>query len=164
MTDRSVYDYAFLGEVSYWFETTDELFVAVRYAHAGGDRDYLFASSFEQILDLANILPPTTDIVVFRQKQLPYRGTADEQLLGTVLAEIPDGTEWLLLTLRREGEQDYTSKSGSTHEALRAAFGEFSGKHVMVGVAPTFSAADGEDAQSALVPFPDGSVRRAEAY
>lgn len=164
MTDRSVYDYAFLGEVSYWFETSDELFVAVRYAHAGGDRDYLFASSFEQILDLANILPPTTDIVVFRQKQLPHRGTADDQLLNTALAAIPDGTDWLLLTRRREGEKDYTSVSGATHEALRVAFAELRGKYVAVGVAPVFSGADGEDVQSALVPFPDGSVRRAEAY
>ncbi|HET6261489.1 MAG TPA: hypothetical protein VFG99_04540 [Chloroflexia bacterium] len=164
MDDRSVYDYAFLGEVSYWFETSDELFVAVRYAHAGGDRDYLFADSFAQILDLANILPPTTDIVVFRQKQLPYRGTADESLLSAALAGIPDGADWLLLTRRREGEQDFTSKSGSTHEGLRGAFGEFRGKYVAVGAAPVFSGADGEDVQSALVPFPDGSVQRAEAY
>jgi hypothetical protein len=128
MADRSVYDYAFLGEVSYWFETSDELFVAVRYAHAGGDRDYLFADSFAQILDLATILPPTTDIVVFRQKQLPFRGTADERLLSAVRASIPDGADWLLLARRREGEQDFTSMSGSTHEGLRAAFGELRGK------------------------------------
>ncbi len=164
MDDRSVYDYSFLGEVSYWFERADELFVAVRYAHAGGDRDYLFARSFEQILDLANILPPSTDIVVFREKQLPYRGAADEQLLSIALAGIPDGVEWLLLTRKREGEQDYTPRSGSTHEALRAAFAEFRGKRVAVGVAPVFSGRDGEDVQSALVPFPDGSVQRAEAY
>lgn len=164
MTDRSVYDYAFLGEVSYWFESSDELFVAVRYAHSGGARDYLFARSFEQILDLANILPPTTDIVVFRQKQLPYRGTADGKLLSTVLAAIPDGTNWLVLSRRRENEQDYTPKSGSTHAALRAELEECRGKYVAVGVEPVFSGDDGEDVQSALVPFPDGSVQRAEAY
>ena len=164
MIDRSVYDYAFLGEVSYWFETADELFVAVRYAYSGGARDYLFADSFAQILDLASILPPGTDIVVFRQKQLPFRGRADESLLSAALAGIPEGADWLLLARRKEGEQDFTPQSGSTHEGLRAAFGELRGKYVAVGAAPVFSGADGEDVQSALVPFPDGSVQRAEAY
>lgn len=164
MADRSIFDYSFLGEVSYWFETGDEVFVAVRYAHSGGAKDYLFAQSFEQILDLATILPPTTEIVAFKQKHLPYRGPADAQLLSTLLATIPDGTAWLLLSRRREGEQDYTPKEGSTHRELRAAFEEFRGKQVAVGIAPVFSGVDGEDVQSALVPFPDGVVQRAEAY
>ncbi len=164
MTDRSIYDYSFLGEVSYWFETTDEVFVIVRYANSGGARDYLFASSFDRILDLASILPPATELVVMKQKQLPYRGPADPQLFNSVITSIPDGTPWLLLSRRREGEQDYTPIEGRTHQELRAAFEGLRGKYVAVGAAPSLIDVDSEEVQSGLVPFPDGSVQKAEAY
>lgn len=158
MSPRSALDHTFLEQVQEWIEDSKEVFVVLRYAYLAGARDYLFIRSFQQFQVLLTTLPPRTDVIVFRERQLPIRGLASESLLEEALAGIPDGADWFLLC--REGTKpgDFSSEGDNTHIALETAFREFQGKQIALGPDPPWHEADNATMQSGLIPLPDGRV------
>lgn len=159
MALRSTEDNNFTELVRRWLEQNGEIFVVVRYSHAAGARDYLFFSSFSDFRDLVSSLPPMADIIVFRDKQLPIRGIADDALLKRALNEIKDGEEYLLTEVERVDLRSTYYTEGISHDELCSEFKDFRGKEVAAGVMPEWSRRDCEEMQSAVKPFADGSVK-----
>jgi hypothetical protein len=160
---RSAFDPAFLAQVQRWLDEKGEVFVVIRYAYAAGLKDFLFVTSYGQFESVLKMLRPRADVIVFRERQLPIRGIAGNELLNRALAEIPDGQWWFLLC--REGDQldDFSYDADNSHQAMRSTIEEFSGKHIALGLEPPYGQEDNPDMQSGLIPMPDGTIR-AGAY
>jgi hypothetical protein len=159
MTLRSAFDPSFLAQIKQWIAAKGEVFVVIRYAYMAGSKDYLFVTSYEQFEQLIKTLPPMADVIVFRETQLPIRGIADDNLLNHALAEIQDGEYWFLLCRSGDRPGDFSSEGDNSHEALRSAFKEFSGKYIAVGIDPPFHEADNSSMQSGFIPMPDGTIK-----
>jgi hypothetical protein len=159
MTLRSAFDTLFLGTVSDWLQASGEVFVVIRYAYAAGAKDYLFIQSAQQLQALLATLPPRSDVIVFRHRQLPIRGIADNALLEQAITAIPEGTSWFLLYLGGEKPGDSSSAGDNSHQALKTAIAEHQGRCVAIGPDPPFHEADSAEMQSGLIPLPDGSLQ-----
>src|SRR3972149_10280374 len=128
MTLRSAFDSPFLGTISDWLEASGEVFVVIRYAYAAGAKAYLFIQSSQQLQALLRTLPPRSDVIVFRQRQLHIRGIADNALLEQATTAIPDGAWWFLLCRDGEKPSDFSSAGDNSHQALKAAIAEHQGR------------------------------------
>lgn len=159
MSLRSVFDSSFLSQVHQWIEETGEVFIVIRHAYAAGAKDYIFISSFEQFEELIHSLPSSADVIVFKQRQLPIRGIADNTLLEIALQSIPDGEWWFLLCRYGEKPHDFWSRGENSHDEMRRVFEEFCGKYIALGLVPPFHESDNENMQSGIVPHRDGSLR-----
>jgi hypothetical protein len=164
MALRGTNDPAFLSLVQHWIEENGEVFVVIRYARSAGSREYLLFHSFAEFQALLQSLPPRTDVIVFRQKQLPVRGIADDALYHQAAAALPDGEWWLLLCPDPDNPRNFNSEGDDSHRRLREAFEEFRGRYIAVGLDPAWNENDNADMQSALVPLPDGRVESGGAY
>jgi len=159
MTLRSAFDRLFLSTISDWLEASGEVFVVIRYAYGAGAKDYLFIQSPQELQALLGTLPPRSDVIVFRQRQLPIRGIADNALLDQAITAIPDGTWWFLLCRDGEKPSDFSSAGDNSHQALKTAIAEHQGRYVAIGLDPPFHEPDGAEMQSGLIPLPDGSLQ-----
>lgn len=80
---------------------------------------------------------PEVCITIFREKQYPIRGTADETLMTAALDFIPDGEWFSIVTL---GDHPFAACSvvgfGDTHAELREDFIRLRNKSVYFGRNP----------------------------
>ena len=142
---------AFVDQVSDWIASTGEVLVVLRYLRAGGAKDFALCRTPSQFRATVEAVPIGTDIEVFRTPKLPVRGIVDEQLTATILAAIPDGREYLVLTTRtRPGSPlaaawDYDDR----HDELAAWLAEHAGEEIAAGPCPDFMTADNGDLTSA---------------
>lgn len=161
MTERSVFDNSFLSLVERWLTETGEIYVVIRYSHSAGAKDYLLIHTFLELQEKLRSLPAKTEVIVFRRRQLPIRGIADEKLLHLALSEISEGVEWTMEEYDANAQTISRCLEGGTERReLIESFEEYKGVSVAVGKTPTFWDDDDEDMQSALVPLQDGSLVR----
>jgi hypothetical protein len=149
---------AFVAQVIGWIRASSEVFVLLRYLRAGGRKDVAFcrsAEAFQRIIDAA---PIGTDIIVFQERQLPFRGTADEAFVISALAAIRDGEEYALATLGTAEGSDLSAawSMGDTHADLLAELDGLRGQDVACGPCPDFNAPDGPTIISAAKGGVDG--------
>ena len=89
--------------------------------NAGGNKEFLFFTSFIDYERQVNELEPRTCLIVFHDKQLPLRGIVNEEFIDKALAMVQDGDEYLLvgLTLTVIGAASwYSYHAGESHEEL----------------------------------------------
>lgn len=90
--------------------------------------------------------PDGTDIIVFRDAQLPIRGVVTNEFISQAKAQIPDGTEYLFVRLRLEkaGDLRLFGEMGGTHVGLEEDLAEEAGEGVALGECPPFIALDND--------------------
>ena len=136
---------AFLSQVFRWIDLSGEVLVILRYLHCAGSKDYALIRSWKGFEELVDICPEGTDIIVFRDAQLPMRGKADLDFVRRCMETLKRGEEYLIVNLsplrpcdpRLHGVSDYLV-------TLEEALMEFMGCEVAVGVCPDFFKPDGE--------------------
>jgi len=160
MTYTSSTDASFLSTVGAWIEATGEVLILIRHHAAAGSRDFEFYDSNEAFRERLAGLPSRTCVIVFREKQLPCRGTVDPAFVSAALAAVPDGTEWLAVSLQQTvaGRVSwFHHASGATHIELREELEGCLGTRVAVGPHPPWLQ-DNEKVLSAIVPDENGVV------
>lgn len=137
----------------------EEVFVVARYANWGGAKDYYLFDNFDAYEAVIRQLPPATDVIIFKQKQLPYRNVANEDFKGKMRALWQLGIPWMMVkfTCNRKLEtQEWDDES----EDFEEAFEDFRGEYVCVGPTSVWWENDHEDMQSGLVPLRNGRLGR----
>jgi hypothetical protein len=148
----------FLETVRGWIAASGEVFVFLRYLAAAGAKDYAFCRTFPEFEALVATVPVGTDVEVFRDRQLPLRGTVTETFVSSALDAIPDGMEFLVISLETRAGSRISSGSaaGDSQEHLRETLSDFSGTAVALGVYPPFWEPDGDTLISAAKGGVDG--------
>jgi hypothetical protein len=85
----------FLDTVSQWIEAAGEVFVMLRYLRAGGAKGYAFIHSPNEFQRLVEACSTGTDIIVFRDRQLPLRGQVDDDFIARARTLIPAGAAYM---------------------------------------------------------------------
>ena len=124
--------------------------VIMRYLGGGGSKDFALIQSKDEFENLVQICPEGTDIIVFRDKQLPVRGIVNDKLIDQARQTIPETSEYLFMLRTPDkpddpicfGEFDYRS-------AMEQDIREWIGHEVAVGVCPHFIGPDNESMISA---------------
>jgi hypothetical protein len=134
----------FLATVASWIRNASEVFVVVRYLRAAGAKDYAFVRSETEFRELIGICPVGTDIIVFRDPQLPLRAVVDDALVRTARVLLSEWKEYLyvLLTPRTAGDVRLFGKMGDRESDLVEDLGEHFGEKVAIGACPNFNAPD----------------------
>jgi len=134
----------FVARVTEWIAATGAVLVVLRYLCGGGSKDYVFCRSADDFRALIDSLPDGTDTIVFQKPKLPIRGISSESFIEHCLAQIPDGTEYMIALMNRPPRSD-RSVSGfddDSHGSLREDLAFFHGQSVAVGRCPNFIGAD----------------------
>jgi hypothetical protein len=150
---------AFLDRVAGWIQQSGEVLVVIRYLRAGGVKDFALCRSRDGFEGLVAAMPVGADIEVFRDPQLPLRGTVDESFIAAALDAIPDGEESLVVTMDALPGTgiSYRGMMGASHADLRESLEELRGGRVALGVCPNFCVADHEGLASAAKGGIDGA-------
>jgi hypothetical protein len=130
----------FLSTVGGWIAASGEVFVVVRYLMAAGTKDYAFCRSLSEIRGVVDAVANGTDIVVFRERQLPIRGTVTPEFIEQVVATIPDGSEFLVVRTAETvaGDHRRSGEAGDTAVDLRETLRDAIGHDVALGPCPSF--------------------------
>ncbi len=141
----------FLERVKGWLATSNQLFIVMRYLRAAGAKDYLFIHNQAEFQQRIDACPLGTDIIVFREPQLPIRGTVTSEFIAEIQSRIPDGAEYLIVRMSPEEPigQRITGYLGDTHADLVEDLSDIQGKLVAVGPCPPFMDLDHEGMISA---------------
>lgn len=134
----------FLETVQSWLDSSNEFSFVMRYLRAAGARDYLFIHNEAEFRQRIDSCPLGTDIVVFRDPQLPIRGTVTPEFIAEVQSRIPDGAEYLIVRMSPEEPigQRITGHLGNTHADMVEDLSGIQGELVAVGLCPPFMAPD----------------------
>ena len=117
--------------------------------------------TFSEFQEKLHLLPAKAEVIVFRHRQLPIRGIADESILSQALSEIPEDVEWTMEEYDANTQTINRCLEGGTEQReLVECFEKHKGLSMAVGKTPTFWEDDDEDMQSALVPMKGGSLVR----
>ncbi len=132
----------YLRTVKTWIETEHEVFVICRYLAMAGARDYFFVQTYEEFLALVKRLPVGTDIIVFKEQQLPYRGVVSSAFVQEAFVRVSNDQEYLIVTLSQEPGRKGYGVCEEGHEAMREDFEEFMQDTVAFGKCPDFTGPD----------------------
>ncbi|CAN5143459.1 hypothetical protein BH09PSE6_BH09PSE6_11450 [soil metagenome] len=149
----STSDEAFLATVHRWIDASGEVLVLLELS-GSGEKEFVFCRDFPAFERQTRSLPAQSRVTVYRDRQLPLRGTVDDAYVQAALAQVPDGAEWLVTALRpmRAGTLSwYPNASGSNHEDLIDDLLEFHGDQAAMGEHPP-SNGNGEQVATAVVP------------
>jgi len=161
MKPLSTSDERFLTTLEEWLRNQAEILVLIRFSRAAGNKSFEFLTSYGELLDRLRQLLPETSIIAFRHPQLPIRGVVDEEFIRGCLAQIPDGSEFLVVeTARRTAGSAswFHDESGVSASELRQALEDSEGMHVAVGQYPPWLE-DGPNTISGYVPDSAGRVQ-----
>jgi hypothetical protein len=141
----------FLDTVSRWIASSGEVLVVMRYLHAAGARDYALIRTPDEFRRLVDVCPVGTDVIVFKNPQLPVRGCVDEDLIHRAREVIPDGAEFFCVCLPGNvaGDPRLSGSMGDSHESLTQALLDGYGNRVAVGPCPAYWQDDNVDMVSA---------------
>src|SRR5580692_9133139 len=134
---RSANDQRFLDTLDGWLRSQPEVLVLIRHSHAAGAKDFEFFSSFQDLSDRLQQLPPHTSVIAFRQPQLPLRGVVDDSFIAKCLNSIRDGQEYLVVETARRvyGRRSWFHYgTGTSHLELGDDLAESRGVGVAVGL------------------------------
>jgi hypothetical protein len=161
MLHRPTTDPTFRQDVEAVHAAHGEIVSVFRFSAAAGARSYEIFEDVASFFARLDALPQQTSVIVFKTKQFPVRGIADEDLLHEALAKIPDGAWWNLTrtTLITMGSQSwYPTFEGDSLTELEEELKDelFWGHPVAIGPEPDFH--DLEQTVDAIVPDEDGRV------
>ncbi len=141
-TDRDV-TRRFLDAVHAWIAENGEVLVVLRYLHGAGSRDYALIDSSTTFDLLVERCPLGTDIIVFKEPQLPVRGIVDDALASRLRRVLKDDDEYLIIDMTevRAGDPRRTGHFDSM-EGLASDLEYLHGRDVAGGVCPPFWEAD----------------------
>ena len=160
MSYVSTEDSNFSLAIEGWLVERSEVSALIRYSASAGAKSFEFFYSLDDFLQRLRELPARACVTAFREPQLSLRGFVDEKFIASAIAQIPDGTEFLIAGLQKVtyGKASWFKfLSGENlcelEEELRSCLGEM----VAVGVYPPWLV-DSDEVKSAVVPGMDGSV------
>lgn len=141
----------FKSRVADWIAAGGEVFVVLRYLRSAGSKDYAFCHSKDDFMRVIGSVPDGTDIIVFRNKQLPFRGLCSPMFVDQVLRAIPDGEEYMAVANLSPSSSDLRchGRMGGTHRDLMEDLQDWMGQLVAVGPCPPFFEEDNETMISA---------------
>lgn len=140
----------YLATVRQWIAASGEVLVVMRYLRAAGSRDFALVSSAEQFDRLVDVCPVGTDIIVFRDPQLPLRGVVDETFLKQVESSFPHNPECLVVEVKPKTPNDPRCSGQIDHLAgLKHDLEETRGEIVAIGECPDFCGPDNDGMISA---------------
>lgn len=124
---------AFIERVTDWISVHGEVLVVVR--RVGGFCDFALCRSRAEFEQLVAQITEGTEIIVFRDPQLPIRGPVDETLIARALAVIPDGAEYLAITIATKPGCPLSARvgQGDSHADLKETLRDWWGVDVAVG-------------------------------
>jgi hypothetical protein len=150
--NRDISD-TFISKVAEWIEESGEVFVALRYLRAAGSKDYALCYSKDDFLQVIQKVGIGTDIIAIQEKQLPLRGIASNALMDAAMANIPDGSEYLIVRTNRKNQDDprLWGLMGDSHQELQETLKDEDcwGLEVALGILPPFMDADNDKMISA---------------
>ena len=127
-----------VAEIRDWLLEAGELYVDLFFSRRGmGGVGYRIRS----LSDLKELISkqdwPDIAITIFRKIQYPIRGTANNELLYKAIANIPDDSEFSIISL----DVYYPSHclylgSGDNHDDLISEFKTLDGKRIAAGIDP----------------------------
>jgi len=135
---------AFVDRVADWISTHSEVFVVVRWV--GGFRDFALCRSRADFERIVEIVHNGTELVVFRDRQLPIRGRVNEEFIARALGVIPDGVEYLVITSGTKPDCCLSAGAnwGESHTDLQETLRDWLGVEVAAGLCPDFWGAEHE--------------------
>ena len=135
----------YLETVSRWIDASSEVFIVLRYLGSGA-KDYAFVCSVNDFTQLIDDCPTGTDIIVFRDQQLPRRGNVTEEFIAQSRRLIPDGTEYLCVSMIPEshGTVMLSGSMADTETDLIDDLEDRLGGFVAVGPCPPFFEGDND--------------------
>jgi hypothetical protein len=122
-----------------WLEETGELYLDLDRPHSGGANNSLyFVRNLAELRGIvSNETWPEVDISIFRAKQFPIRGLADEKLLAAAMEQIPDNQYFTLLSVGADRLAPCGAIGwGDSHKELREEFARLEGQQVWIGQDP----------------------------
>jgi len=137
---------AFLDAVGRWIDLSAEVFVVLRYLRAAGAKDYAFVKTRAEFAVLVESVPDGTDIIAFRDRQLPFRGKVTAQFITQAKTHVTDGEEYMLVRRVPKKPRDLRlfGEMGDTHATLVEDLNEEIGEEVALGVCPRFIESDND--------------------
>ncbi len=128
-----------LAAISDWLNESGELYVDVYLPHSGGGSSaYLIHSIHELKSLITRQSHPEIAISVFRDRQYPLRGIADETLLKQSLHQIQDGDWYSIISLELSLYPSYIAVwgNGRSHKELQRDFADVLGEPIAIGQDP----------------------------
>jgi len=134
-----------------WIAATNEMFVVMLYIGMAGSKDYAFIKTFDEFLKLIENSSLGTEFVIFKDKQLPLRGTVTEPFISSAMEMIAEGEEYMLVELSPSSPESllHDGVMGDTHEDLEEDLTDRMGEMVALGPCPQFWDEDNERMVSA---------------
>lgn len=127
-------DIDFLEETRQWLDKTGEVFVVIESDVI--KTGYALVKSYNQFLRITQSLPGRTRVFVFKERQLPLRGVADEDMRQKALQMIDELGDFLILGMESEDYLQNEWFHGDMRGELEAKFEDFYGKSIAFGEMP----------------------------
>src|SRR5919109_648780 len=130
----------FLETVGQWIDSSSEIFVVLRYLRAAGAKDFAFIKTRAEFAALAEAVPVETDIIAFRDPQLPLRGKVTAEFIARAKSHVADGDEYMFVRIAPDklGDVRLFGAMGDTHATLGEDLSEEIGEVVAFGACPRF--------------------------
>jgi hypothetical protein len=131
---------AFISTVTEWLSQSGEVFVEHYMPHSGGGPSWFFVTSrnaLERLLAQAQTWPGTM-LTVLRERQLPLRGTVDDDFIARAKALVPDGKPYFFSDPSEYPETVLAVALGSgwSHTEMEKELAAFRGQTVWFGLEP----------------------------
>jgi hypothetical protein len=133
----------FLDRVAAWIATRGEVLAVLRYL--GGGKDFALCHSLDELEPIIGLVPIGTDVVVFRDPQLPVRGRVTDAYIAKAL------------DTRAECRISARAAINDSHSDLRETLLDWTGMEVALGLMPDFWVSNHEGMISAAKGGIDGS-------
>jgi hypothetical protein len=154
---RSTNDVEFNKMAQNWLREQEEVLALFQYSRMAGAKDWFILKSYEELCARVEVSPPNTRVTVFRRPQLQLRGTVDDTLVEQAMAVIPDGAEYLWVSIGAHTGWWSEHGAGESHHELREHLLEQRGAFIAVGLYPPWLGED-EDVITGYRPDPLGNV------
>jgi hypothetical protein len=158
--EQSVFGDNFLNTVREWFLAQNDIFVVARYSATAGVREYYWFKHFDKFHAQLKSFPPQADVIIFRDKQFPLRGTVDDALIRQALVLIPEDTEASIANMVQPPDTSIYLWGCDNHAEILETLHDIRGENAAIGLYPPWHMDDNEKMISALVPLPDGTLKR----
>ena len=150
----------FLNTIEEWFSQSGDIFVVARLSKMAGARMYSWFSTYPAFWSQVDKFPPQTQVIVFRERQFPLRGIVTPELISRALGVIPEHTEAMVTRGITPPDSLISLWACDTHAELLETLQDLVGVPVSIGLYVPWHRPDTENMISAIVPLPDGTIRR----